>query len=129
MAVRNHAGGHSNHTLFWQSLSPQGGGEPKGALAELMVRDFGTYTAFRDVFTAAAQNHFGSGWAWLVQQKNGVLRVYSTRNQDSPYMTGDTPLLGLDLWEHAYYLKYQNKRPDYIQAFWPVELKIVSRLV
>ncbi|MBP7774351.1 superoxide dismutase [Candidatus Woesebacteria bacterium] len=130
MAVRNHAGGHSNHTLFWQSLSPQGGSEPKGALAELIVRDFGTYTAFKDVFTAAAQNHFGSGWAWLVQQRNGVLRVYSTSNQDSPYMTGDTPVLGLDLWEHAYYLKYQNKRPDYIQAFWPiVNWKIVSERI
>lgn len=129
-AVRNHGGGHSNHSLFWQSLSPQGGGEPTGALAELIARDFGSYTAFKEAFTSAAQNHFGSGWAWLVLQANGSLKVYSTANQDSPYMTGDTPVLGLDVWEHAYYLKYQNKRPDYIQAFWSlVNWKIVSERI
>ncbi len=130
MAVRNHGGGHSNHTLFWQSLSPQGGGEPTGALAELIVRDFGTYTSFKEAFTTCAQNHFGSGWAWLVLQSNGALKVYSTANQDSPYMTGDKPVLGLDIWEHAYYLKYQNKRPDYIQAFWSlVNWKVVANRI
>lgn len=129
-AVRNHGGGHSNHSLFWQSLSPHGGGEPTGAVAELIARDFGSYPAFKDAFTSAAQNHFGSGWAWLVLQANGSLKVYSTANQDSPYMTGDTPILGLDVWEHAYYLKYQNKRPDYIQAFWSlVNWKIVSERI
>ncbi len=117
-AVRNHGGGHANHSLFWESLSPQGGGVPSGVLAEKIIENFGSFQAFKDAFTAAAQNQFGSGWAWLVQQPDGALVVYSTANQDSPYMTGDTPLLGLDVWEHAYYLKYQNKRPDYVAAFW-----------
>ncbi|WP_124728089.1 superoxide dismutase [Staphylospora marina] len=118
-AVRNNGGGHANHTLFWQILSPNGGGEPTGELAAAINEAFGSFEAFKEKFTDAALKRFGSGWAWLVV-KGGKLEVTSTPNQDSPLMEGVTPILGLDVWEHAYYLKYQNKRPDYVKAFWNV---------
>ena len=119
-AVRNHGGGHANHSLFWQVMSPQGGGEPGGELAEAITRDLGGLDAFKQAFTQAALSRFGSGWAWLVVDKEGKLQVESSANQDSPLMEGLVPILGLDVWEHAYYLKYQNKRPDYIAAFYKV---------
>lgn len=119
-AVRNNGGGHANHSLFWQLLSPNGGGEPKGAVAEAINSTFGSFDKFKEEFTAAALGRFGSGWAWLVVDKAGNLKVTSTPNQDSPLMEGETPILGLDVWEHAYYLKYQNRRPDYVAAFWNV---------
>jgi Fe-Mn family superoxide dismutase len=119
-AVRNHGGGHANHSLFWQVMSPQGGGEPGGELAEAIVRDLGGLDAFKQAFTQAALSRFGSGWAWLVVDKEGKLRVESSANQDSPLMQGQVPILGLDVWEHAYYLKYQNRRPDYVGAWWNV---------
>lgn len=119
-AVRNHGGGHANHSLFWQVMSPQGGGEPDGELAAVMERDLGGLEAFKQAFTQAALSRFGSGWAWLVVDGRGKLQVVSSANQDSPLMEGLTPILGLDVWEHAYYLKYQNKRPDYIAAFYNV---------
>ncbi|MBL0514449.1 superoxide dismutase [Aeromonas media] len=119
-AVRNHGGGHANHSLFWQVMSPQGGGEPGGELAEAINRDLGGLDAFKHAFTQAALSRFGSGWAWLVVDKAGHLQVVSSANQDSPLMEGLLPVLGLDVWEHAYYLKYQNKRPDYIAAFYNV---------
>ena len=119
-AVRNHGGGHANHSLFWQVMSPQGGGEPGGELAEAIARDLGGLDAFKQAFTQAALSRFGSGWAWLVVDKAGRLQVVSSANQDSPLMEGLVPILGLDVWEHAYYLKYQNKRPDYIAAFYNV---------
>jgi superoxide dismutase, Fe-Mn family len=118
-AVRNNGGGHANHSLFWEILSPNGGGEPTGELAEAIKTKFGSFEAFKEEFTKAATGRFGSGWAWLVVN-NGELEVTSTPNQDSPLMEGKTPILGLDVWEHAYYLKYQNRRPDYIGAFWNV---------
>jgi len=119
-AVRNNGGGHANHSLFWEIMSPNGGGAPSGALADAINSAFGSFEKFKEEFTQAAANRFGSGWAWLVVKKDGSLDVYSTANQDSPYMQGDTPILGLDVWEHAYYLKYQNRRPEYISAFWNV---------
>ena len=119
-AVRNHGGGHANHSLFWQVMSPQGGGEPGGELAEAIERDLGGLEAFKQAFTQAALSRFGSGWAWLVVDQSGKLQVVSSANQDSPLMEGLVPILGLDVWEHAYYLKYQNKRPDYIAAFYKV---------
>lgn len=119
-AVRNHGGGHANHSLFWQVMSPQGGGEPDGELAAAMERDLGGLESFRQAFTQAALSRFGSGWAWLMVDGRGKLQVVSSANQDSPLMEGLTPILGLDVWEHAYYLKYQNKRPDYIAAFYNV---------
>lgn len=119
-AVRNHGGGHANHSLFWQVMSPQGGGEPTGELAEAILQDLGGLDAFKQAFTQAALSRFGSGWAWLVVDKEGKLQVESSANQDSPLMLGHAPILGLDVWEHAYYLKYQNKRPDYIAAFYKV---------
>jgi len=119
-AVRNHGGGHANHTLFWQVMSPRGGGEPQGDLAIAIARDLGGFDAFKLSFTQAALSRFGSGWAWLTVDQEGKLRVESSANQDSPLMHGHTPILGLDVWEHAYYLKYQNKRPDYIAAFYQV---------
>ncbi len=119
-AVRNHGGGHANHSLFWQVMSPQGGGEPAGELAAAMERYLGGLEAFKQAFTQAALSRFGSGWAWLVVDGRGKLQVVSSANQDSPLMEGLTPILGLDVWEHAYYLKYQNKRPDYIAAFYNV---------
>ncbi|MCM3669645.1 superoxide dismutase [Mesobacillus maritimus] len=118
-AVRNNGGGHANHSLFWQILSPNGGGAPTGEVAEAINNKFGSYDAFKEEFTKAATTRFGSGWAWLVVN-NGELEVTSTPNQDSPLMEGKTPVLGLDVWEHAYYLNYQNRRPDYIGAFWNV---------
>ncbi|MBS4173547.1 superoxide dismutase SodA [Bacillus sp. FJAT-49736] len=118
-AVRNNGGGHANHSLFWKLLSPNGGGEPTGALAEAINSKFGSFDKFKEQFAAAATGRFGSGWAWLVLN-NGQLEVTSTPNQDNPLMEGKTPLLGLDVWEHAYYLNYQNRRPDYINAFWNV---------
>ena len=117
--VRNNGGGHFNHSLFWQMLSPDGGGEPQGDLAAAIDETFGSFDSFKDEFKNAGITRFGSGWAWLVQDSSG-LAVVSTPNQDSPVSDGSTPLLGCDVWEHAYYLKYQNKRPDYIDAFWNV---------
>ncbi|THJ38871.1 MULTISPECIES: superoxide dismutase [Aeromonas] len=119
-AVRNHGGGHANHSLFWLVMSPRGGGEPGGELALAIERELGGFDAFKQAFTQAALSRFGSGWAWLVVDKAGRLQVESSANQDSPLMHGHTPILGLDVWEHAYYLKYQNKRPDYIAAFYQV---------
>ncbi|TVY03231.1 superoxide dismutase [Cohnella terricola] len=119
-AVRNNGGGHANHSLFWKTISPNGGGQPSGALAAAIDSELGGFDKFKETFAAAATTRFGSGWAWLALSKDGKLKVYSLPNQDSPIMEGDTPLLGLDVWEHAYYLKYQNKRPDYIGAFWNV---------
>ena len=117
--VRNNAGGHYNHSLFWQMLSPDGGGEPSGDLGAAIADKFGSFDAFKDEFKAAGIGQFGSGWAWLVHDGSG-LAVAKTPNQDSPVSDGQTALLGCDVWEHAYYLKYQNKRPDYIDAFWNV---------
>ena len=114
-AVRNNAGGHANHTLFWEIMGPNAGGEPSGELAAAI----GDFAAFKEEFTQAAMTRFGSGWAWLVHDGTGVA-IISTPNQDSPLMEGKTPLLGLDVWEHAYYLKYQNRRPEYVEAWWNV---------
>ena len=120
VAVRNNGGGHYNHSLFWKLLAPSAGGAPTGDLAAAIDHTFGSFDAFRETFAKAATTRFGSGWAWLVK-KDGKLAVNSTPNQDNPLMDGSgTPLLGLDVWEHAYYLNYQNKRPDYIAAFWNV---------
>ena len=118
-AVRNNGGGHANHSLFWQILSPNGGGNPTGELASAIDAKFGSFDAFKEEFAKAATTRFGSGWAWL-SVANGELEVSSTANQDSPIMEGKTPLVGLDVWEHAYYLNYQNRRPDYIGSFWNV---------
>jgi Fe-Mn family superoxide dismutase len=118
--VRNNGGGHANHSLFWTIMKPQGGGTPTGELAEAIHATFGSFEAFKEKFSAEAAGRFGSGWAWLVVDENGKLQVYSTPNQDSPYMQGHVPILGLDVWEHAYYLKYQNRRPEYIQNWWNV---------
>jgi Fe-Mn family superoxide dismutase len=117
--VRNNAGGHSNHTFFWQIMSPDGGGEPEGDLKAAIDDAFGGFDAFKDELKNAGVNRFGSGWSWLVRDGSG-LAVVSTANQDSPISDGQTPLLGVDVWEHAYYLKYQNRRPDYIDAWWNV---------
>ena len=118
-AVRNNGGGHANHAFFWEIMGPNGGGEPTGAIKDAIDAKFGSYDAFKEQFTAAATGRFGSGWAWLVSN-NGELEVTSTPNQDSPLTEGKTPLLGLDVWEHAYYKKYSNVRPDYIKAFFNV---------
>ncbi len=118
-AVRNHGGGHANHTLFWQIMKPKGGGQPSGKLADALKSAFGSFDKFKEQFTTAAATRFGSGWGWLVVA-GGKLEITSTANQDSPFMEGKTPILGLDVWEHAYYLKYQNRRPDYIGAWWNV---------
>ena len=118
-AVRNNGGGHANHSLFWTVMSPDGGGEPSGDLAAAIERDLGGFGAFKDAFAKAATSRFGSGWAWLAVS-DGKLEVFSTANQDSPLMDGKLPILGLDVWEHAYYLHYQNRRPDYVSAFWNV---------
>ncbi|AIQ62298.1 Superoxide dismutase [Mn] [compost metagenome] len=118
-AVRNNGGGHANHSLFWETIGPNAGGAPTGALAAAIDSELGGFEKFKEDFAAAATTRFGSGWAWL-SVKDGKLAVTSTPNQDSPLSEGATPLLGLDVWEHAYYLKYQNKRPDYIKAFWNV---------
>ncbi len=126
--VRNNAGGHANHSLFWTIMKPNGGGEPSGGLADAITGDLGGFASFKEAFTKAATTRFGSGWAWLVV-KNGKLAVTSTPNQDSPLMDGSgTPILGLDVWEHAYYLDYQNKRPDYIGTWFnTVNWEEVSR--
>ncbi|MGN7471824.1 superoxide dismutase [Brevibacillus sp. SAFN-007a] len=118
-AVRNNGGGHANHTLFWEILSPNGGGAPTGELADAINAAFGSFDNFKAEFAKAATTRFGSGWAWLTAE-GGKVAISSTPNQDSPIMEGKTPILGLDVWEHAYYLRYQNKRPDYINAFWNV---------
>lgn len=119
-AVINHGGGHANHSLFWTLLSASGGGAPTGDLAAAIDSTFGGFDAFKEQFSNAAKTRFGSGWAWLVVNSAGALEVLSTPNQDSPIMDGKAPILGLDVWEHAYYLNYQNRRPDYVTAFWNV---------
>ncbi|NDV61278.1 superoxide dismutase [Puniceicoccales bacterium CK1056] len=125
-AVRNNGGGHANHSLFWTVISPNGGGDPTGALKDKIESTFGSFDEFKKAFAAAAATRFGSGWAWLIAYPDGSLKVASTPNQDNPEMgeiygyCGGTPILGLDVWEHAYYLNYQNRRPDYISAFWNV---------
>jgi len=119
-AVRNHGGGHLNHALFWQYMTPFGGGEPQGKLAQVMTKTFGGFARFKEEFEAAAQNRSGSGWAWLSVRSTGDLEIGSTANQETPLSNGHLPILALDVWEHAYYLKYQNKRPDYVGAFWNV---------
>lgn len=121
-AVRNNGGGHYNHSLFWQWMSPQGGGEPSGELAEAIATTFGSYAKFQEQFAAAAAGRFGSGWVWLVRKPDGALAIMDTPNQDNPRMDDPslTLLLGLDVWEHAYYLNYQNRRPDYVSAWWNV---------
>jgi len=120
LAVRNNGGGHFNHTLFWQMMKKGGGGEPKGALAKAIGDSFGDFAGFKTKFSEAATRVFGSGWAWLVIDGAGKLAVESTPNQDSPLTSGKLPLLGIDVWEHAYYLKFQNRRADYIEAWWNV---------
>jgi superoxide dismutase, Fe-Mn family len=117
--VRNNAGGHYNHSLFWRMMSPDGGGEPTGAIADPITSTFGSFDAFKEEFKNAGIARFGSGWVWLIKDSNG-LAVVSTPNQDTPLSDGSAPLLGADVWEHAYYLKYQNKRPEYLDAFWNV---------
>lgn len=123
-AVRNNGGGHANHSLFWTVMSPNGGGKPQGVVGERIDRDLGGFDAFKEKFANAAKGRFGSGWAWLTVDSEGKLAVEDTANQDSPLMksigSGNTPILGLDVWEHAYYLKFQNRRPDYISAFFDV---------
>lgn len=119
-AVINNGGGYANHSLFWTILSADGGGEPTGELGDAITSTFGSFDDFKTEFANAAATRFGSGWAWLVVDADGALKVMSTANQDSPIMEGFTPILGLDVWEHAYYLHYQNRRPDYISAFWSV---------
>ncbi len=118
-AVRNNGGGHANHTMFWEIMGPNAGGQPTGALADAINEAFGSLDGFKEQFAKAATTRFGSGWAWLISN-GGRLEITSTANQDSPLMEGKTPILGLDVWEHAYYLKYQNRRPDYITAWWNV---------
>jgi Fe-Mn family superoxide dismutase len=118
-AVRNNAGGHANHSMFWLIMAPKGGGEPKGRLADAIQNTFGEFAKFKEQFAQAATTRFGSGWAWLALAK-GKLEIYSTPNQDNPLMDGKLPVMGLDVWEHAYYLKYQNRRPDYVAAWWSV---------
>ena len=124
-AVRNNGGGHFNHTFFWQCISPNGGGIPTGGLSNAINSTFGNFDAFKNEFLQAAITRFGSGWAWLIKQEDGSLAVTSSPNQDNPLMQGiadlcGTPILGLDVWEHAYYLNYQNRRPDYVAGFWNV---------
>jgi len=119
-ALINNAGGHANHALFWTILAPNAGGNPSGEISAAINSTFGNFDDFKEKFAAAGATRFGSGWAWLVLNKDGALEVMSTPNQDSPIMQDKTPILGLDVWEHAYYLNYQNRRPDYIKAFWNV---------
>jgi Fe-Mn family superoxide dismutase len=119
MAVRNNGGGHHNHTLFWETMKPGGAKTPTGKVAEAISSTFGSFDDFKAKMIDAGVTRFGSGWAWLID-KSGTLEVYSTPNQDSPLMEGKTPVIGIDVWEHAYYLKYQNKRPDYLEAWWNV---------
>jgi Fe-Mn family superoxide dismutase len=117
-AVRNNGGGHANHSMFWQIMKPGGGGEPKGTVAQAITAELGGFAEFKKSLGSAAAARFGSGWGWLVLGKDGKLAVTSTPNQDSPLMDGLTPIMGIDVWEHAYYLHYQNRRPDYIAAWW-----------
>ena len=117
-AVINNGGGHANHSFFWTILAPNAGGEPTGKIGDAIKSTFGGFAPFKEKFAAAGTTRFGSGWAWLVKTSDGKLEVYNTLNQDSPIMEGKKPILGLDVWEHAYYLKYQNRRPDYIAAWW-----------
>lgn len=119
-AVRNNGGGHANHSAFWLALAPNAGGAPKGALADAIKSTFGSFDEFKAKFNAAGAGRFGSGWVWLVIEKDGKLAIMSTPNQDSPFMEGKTPVFGVDVWEHAYYLKYQNRRADYLNAIWNV---------
>jgi len=119
-AVRNNGGGHSNHTFFWQIMSPNGGGAPTGDLANAINAAFGSFDNFKTQFNAAGAGRFGSGWAWLLVNSDGSVSITSTPNQDTPVSEGKTPILGVDVWEHAYYLKYQNRRPDYLAAWWNV---------
>ena len=119
-AVRNNGGGHLNHTMFWQIMSPQGGGEPTGALAEEINKTFGSFAQFKQQFSEAGSGRFGSGWVWLIRNQNGQLQITTTLNQDSPIMDGSYPIIGNDVWEHAYYLKYQNRRTDYLDNWWNV---------
>ena len=119
-AVRNNGGGHANHSLFWNLLSPNGGGAPTGAVAGAIDRAFGSFDAFKTQFAAAGMGRFGSGWAWLIANADGTVAITSTPNQDTPVMDGGKPILGVDVWEHAYYLKYQNRRGDYLAALWNV---------
>ncbi len=119
-AVRNNGGGHWNHSMFWELMGPQKGGEPKGRIGDAIKSSFGDVTKFKEQFTAAGTGRFGSGWAWLIDEGNGKLSITSTPNQDNPLMEGKKAIMGLDVWEHAYYLKYQNRRPDYIAAWWNV---------
>jgi superoxide dismutase, Fe-Mn family len=118
--VRNNGGGYANHNLFWEIMSPNGGGQPSGDLAQAINSAFGSFDAFKEKFANAGVTRFGSGWAWLIVESGGGLSITSTPNQDTPLMEGKTPILGLDVWEHAYYLNYQNRRPDYIAAWWNV---------
>ena len=120
MAVRNNGGGHVNHTLFWTSMAPNAGGEPTGALADAIKKAFNDFASFKEKFNNAGLTRFGSGWAWLSLDKSGAVTVHSTANQDNPLMEGLMPLLGCDVWEHAYYLNYQNRRADYLNAWWNV---------
>jgi Fe-Mn family superoxide dismutase len=124
VAVRNNGGGHFNHSMFWKIMSPKGGGTPKGSVSEAINSKFGSFDKFKEDFSSAAATRFGSGWAWLSLNSNGELFISSTPNQDNPFMDiaeqPGIPVLGLDVWEHAYYLKYQNKRPEYISAFWNI---------
>jgi Fe-Mn family superoxide dismutase len=117
-AVRNNGGGHVNHSMFWQIMSPNGGGEPTGALGDAIKKTFGSFDDFRNQINDAGLKRFGSGWAWLVQDKGGALKIMSTANQDNPLMEGLTPIMGTDVWEHAYYLRYQNRRGDYLKLWW-----------
>lgn len=119
-AVRNNGGGHANHSFFWPILGPKAGGAPTGEIASVIQSNFGSFDAFKEKFNAAAASRFGSGWAWLLKDRSGKFEITSTANQDSPLMEGKKPVLGLDVWEHAYYLKYQNRRPEYIAAWWNV---------
>ena len=118
--VRNNGGGHVNHSMFWQIMGPNKGGNPSGGIADAINKAFGSFDAFKEKFEAAGVNQFGSGWAWLVRTKSGEFQVKSTPNQDNPMMNGEFPVFGNDVWEHAYYLKYQNRRPDYLKAWWNV---------
>ena len=119
-AVRNNGGGHVNHTMFWEIMKPNGGGQPTGALAEAINQTFGGFDQFKTQLNDAATKRFGSGWGWLVADQSGKLQITSTANQDSPFMDGHFPIMGIDVWEHAYYLKYQNRRPEYLNAWWNV---------
>ena len=120
IAVRNNGGGHANHTMFWEIMTPDSSGKPTGAITEAINDTFGSFESFKEEFNTAGKKRFGSGWAWLVLNKDGNLEVTSTANQDSPFMDGNYPIMGNDVWEHAYYLNYQNRRGDYLDAWWSV---------